>query len=314
MKNSYALSVIMPVYNGDKYLTEAIDSVLCQSYSDFEFIIINDGSTDNSSQILHNYAEKDSRIKIIDRENRGLIYSLNQGIKESSSEIIARMDADDICHPERFKMQIEYLKKNSNIVALGTLVHLIDSDGDVISNFTNKTTHDEIDQQHLRGVGGAIVHPSAMLRKAALTQVGLYEERYPHAEDLDLWLKLSEIGQLANIPEYLLKYRQHLESIGHTKRALQLKSAADAVFAAYERRGIPLDRAALKIKPDMVSIFDVHLKWAWWAYQINNTQTSRKHALKSLKLKPWSINAIKILFLGILQRGAKNQHSNREKL
>ncbi|MCC5796254.1 MAG: glycosyltransferase family 2 protein [Methylophaga sp.] len=302
MKNSYTLSVIMPVYNGDKYLCEAIDSVLCQSYSNFEFIIINDGSTDKSSQIIRDYAKKDARIKVIDQDNRGLIYSLNQGINQSSSEIIARMDADDICHPERFKMQLDYLEKNPNVVALGSLVNLIDSEGDTISDFNRNTSHSEIDKQHMRGVGGGIVHPSAMIRRSALLQVGLYDDLFPHAEDLDLWLKLAEIGELANISECLLRYRQHSESIGHTKRALQRKSVADAVQAAFERRCIPFDRSIMKINPDILSEFDAHLKWAWWAYKFGNNKTARKHALKAFLLNPWNTKVIKILIISILNK------------
>lgn len=313
MKNPYSLSVIMPIFNGDKYLREAIDSVLNQTHSDFEFIIINDGSSDNTSQIIHDYAKKDSRIKIIERENRGLIYSLNQGINESENEIIVRMDADDICHPERFEKQLEYMMKNNNIIASGTLVELIDSDGDIISHFTSKTGHDEIDQQHMRGVGGAIVHPSAMIKKAALIEVGLYDDRYPHAEDLDLWLKLAEVGQLGNVPLYLLKYRQHAESIGYTKRNSQLESAENAVYAAYERRGLRFDRTKLKINSDIVSSFDVHMKWAWWSFKINNLSTCRKHAVKSLRLRPWSIGAFKLIILTFIRKFTKNQHLDRAK-
>lgn len=291
------LSVVMPVYNGEKYLREAVESVLNQSFSDFEFIIINDGSTDDSSRILHEYQRADQRIRLIERENKGLIYSLNEGIRESSSELIARMDADDICYPDRFKLQIDFMTQAPETVVLGTLVELIDTDGYLICEFTKKTEHEEIDQQHMHGVGGAIIHPSVMMRKKALEKVGVYDESCPNAEDIDLWLKLAEVGDISNLNEVLLLYRQHAESIGYTQRSSQINSTINAVAAACHRRGKKFDINSLKVRSTQTSNFSVHLKWSWWAYKSNNIKTSKKHAVIALRLKPWSFEAIKILSL-----------------
>ncbi|AUZ84320.1 glycosyltransferase [Methylophaga nitratireducenticrescens] len=291
------LSVVMPVYNGEKYLRESVESVLNQSYGDFEFIIINDGSTDGSSRILSEYQKADPRIRLIERENKGLICSLNEGISKSTTELIARMDQDDICHKDRFKLQIDYMAQNPEIVALGTLVELIDADGDVISGFTTKSKHEEIDQQHIHGAGGAIIHPSVIMRKKALEGVRGYDMNCPNAEDIDLWLKLAEVGKLANLSKILLKYRQHVESIGYKQRSSQINSTINAVAAACQRRGSKFDINQLNVRTAQASKFDIHLKWAWWAYKSNQNQTGRKHALMALKFKPWSLEVLKVLYL-----------------
>jgi len=114
------VSIVMSVYNAQKYLDEAIESILNQTYSNFEFIIINDGSTDKSLEIIENYAKKDSRIIVINRENKGLIYSLNEGIRKANGKYIARMDADDISLPQRLEKQVEFMEKNKNIGICGT--------------------------------------------------------------------------------------------------------------------------------------------------------------------------------------------------
>lgn len=289
----------MTVYNSGKYLESAVNSILTQKFRDFEFIIINDGSSDNSSQILRKFQKKDYRIKLIERENKGLIYSLNEGIKHSSSEFIARMDSDDLCHPDRFSLQYEYLQDNIEVVALGTFIDLIDSDDDVISsNFVKFTDHFDIDRQHISGHGGAIIHPSAMIRRSALEKVGQYNESYPHAEDLDLWLRLAEVGQLANLNISLLKYRQHVDSVGYTKREIQIDSALKAVRAAYERRKIPnFDLSQINHRNPHVSTFGVYLKWAWWAYNSSNYDTCKKYTLKLFSRKPWNTEVLKLLIL-----------------
>ena len=120
------ISVVMPVYNGDKYLQEAIESILNQTEGDFEFIIINDGSTDDSPALIDKYRELDSRIKVITQENKGLISSLNTGIDEAKGKYIARMDADDVSLPERFRTQLEYMEKNSKIGACGSWAKVFD--------------------------------------------------------------------------------------------------------------------------------------------------------------------------------------------
>lgn len=288
------ISVVMPVYNAEKYLKKAIDSILGQTYSDFEFIIIDDGSSDKSLEILQAYAKKETRIQLISRQNKGLIYTLNEGIAIAQGDYIARMDSDDISLPERFEKQLHFLMSHPQHVAVGCLTTLVDSDGDVIGPFGEWLTHDDIDQAHINCIGGAIAHPTAMIKKSDILKVGGYSELYPYAEDLDLWLKLAEVGKLANLKERLFLYRQHVESIGYSKRLSQLDSAIKAVKNACKRRNIGYKEIEFREK-DLASLVDIYCKWSWWALNSSNVETARKYALKAVIRKPYSLSVWKIL-------------------
>lgn len=284
-----ALSVILPVFNAEKYLTIAIESILNQSFPDFELIAVNDGSTDSSAAILENYAEADSRIRLVSRQNKGLIYSLNEAGRLAESPYLVRMDADDICELDRFEKQHLYMEKNKECVALGGRALLIDDANYPIKEMGEHLTHSEIDDQHLRGQGGAIIHPAAIIRKTAWEQVGGYHDEFTHAEDLDLFLRLAEIGKLANLSSRVLSYRQHMESIGYQQREKQYASAVKAVTAAIERRDCDssyLKEIGLK---EAVSAAESHRKWAWWALDSGNLKTARKYAWKSMIQAPYSI-------------------------
>ena len=154
------ISVIMPVYNAETYVEEAIKSILNQTFEDFEFLIINDGSEDNSLSIINNYASKDNRIKIISREKKGLVFSLNEGIKLAKGKYIARMDADDISVPERFKKQISYLERNSDVDICGTWIETFGRSMEVLKY---PVQHDDIKVALLFAFG--LAHPSIMAKK-----------------------------------------------------------------------------------------------------------------------------------------------------
>ncbi len=293
------ISVVMPVYNAEKYIKASVDSILSQTFTDFEFIIIDDGSTDDSLKILQRYEKKDKRVHLISRQNKGLIKTLNQGVALSKGRYVARMDADDVNLPLRFEKQVAYLDEHINCVAVGAWSHLIDSEGDLIKPMGHWCSHAEIDGAHIKGIGGAIVHPSAMIRREQMLKVNAYSESYPNAEDLDLWLRLAEIGELANIPEYLFLYRQHLESIGYTKRLSQYESAKKAVVAACNRRGIDFVSVE-KYSINAQKVEDVYIKWGWWALKGNNISTARKYAKKSVLSNPLQWQAWKLLVCSIL--------------
>ena len=289
------ISVLMPVYNAEKYLSQAIESVLQQTLSNFEFVIINDGSTDTSLKILQHYAAQDSRIRLISRENKGLVATLNEGINLINTPLIARMDADDLCRPARFEKQMAYMAEHPECVALGTRVMLIDSEGCPIVEFADKIEHESIDAAHLAEQGGSIVHPSVVIRKNALASAGGYRPEFIHAEDLDLFLRLAEIGRLANLPDVLLDYRQHTNSIGYSHRQLQLESARHAVADAYNRRGLKYENNNETIAPSNQTVSEIYSKWAWWALKGGNIRTARKYALRVLLRSPFGINTYKLL-------------------
>lgn len=199
------ISVIMSVYNAEKYLSEAIESILNQTCRNFEYIIINDGSTDKSLEIIEKYNTLDDRIILINRENKGLITSLNEGIDLSKGKYIARMDADDISLPKRFEEQINFLEKNTDIGVCGTWVEVF---GENIKDTLWKMPFidEELKPRLLFSV--TFAHPSVMMRKELIDKYSLkYKKQYKHAEDYNFWLDFSKYTKFANIPQKLLRYR-----------------------------------------------------------------------------------------------------------
>jgi glycosyltransferase involved in cell wall biosynthesis len=204
--NPCRLSVIMPVYNGEKYLREAIESTLNQTFSDFEFLILDDGSTDRSSSIISEY--DDPRIRIFSHANRGLAATLNRGIELAAGEYIARQDQDDISMPERFEKQISFLENNPRVGMVGTWARIFEGLGET------SRAHKHPAENYLLKFdlmfNNPFVHSSVMIRKKALGQVGGYSTdkwRQP-PEDYELWSRIARISDVANIPEFLHVYRE----------------------------------------------------------------------------------------------------------
>ncbi len=202
-----AISVAMSVYNGAPYLAEAIESILNQTFTDFEFLILNDGSKDTSAAIIDHYAAKDSRIRAIHRENRGLIVSLNQLLDEARAPIIARMDGDDIALPHRFERQYEFLAANPDHGVVSSWT--VDIDGDGIEYKIEGNDHPTSFEAFLDAIetGPLLCHPSAMFRRDLVRSVGGYHAAFRHCEDYDLWLRMADITKLCSLPERLMKYR-----------------------------------------------------------------------------------------------------------
>lgn len=200
----------MPVYNGAKYLKVAIDSVLAQTYSDFEFIIINDGSTDETLDIINSYS--DPRIVLVSQENKGVTKSLNVGLKIAKGEIIARLDADDIAEPERFAKQMAFLESNPAITLVGSRAVAIDKDGNMIENFDYPPlTHKAIKKYYI--FHNPFIHSTVMFRKAVIDVCGPYNEAIIRAQDYDFLGRIITKFQSANLPERLVKYRIHDERV-----------------------------------------------------------------------------------------------------
>ena len=232
------ISVVMSVWNGQRYLAEAVESILGQTFSDFEFIIIDDGSTDNSLKILEHYAARDRRIRLLPRENRGLVCSLNEGIAISRGELIARMDADDVSLPNRFAEQVSFLRANEDCVIVGTEVLMIDPDGDPLAIRGHQFDSDLIDRECLLGHGNALTHPSVMIRKSILKEVGFYDPDMVAVEDLDLYLRLCERGKAHNLQVVLLHYRQHPQSVNRLCHKQWEAGKQLAIQRTIQRRGV----------------------------------------------------------------------------
>ena len=196
----------MPVYNGGRYLSSAFESILNQTFTDFEFIAVNDGSTDRTAQILDEY--KDPRIRVLHQTNCGLACSLNRGIRESSGEYIARMDADDISEPDRLSHQMEFLNTHPDYVLVGTNALMITQDGVPLCSFDNPTTDKNLRQVLFEKYQSPFVHGSVMFRRNAAFSCGLYDEGIRQdVEDLLLWRAMARTGKVANLPQVLYRYR-----------------------------------------------------------------------------------------------------------
>lgn len=217
--DSPKVSVIMPVYNAEFYLSEAIDSILNQSFKDFEFIIIDDGSVDKSLTIIKSY--KDARIKIVTNEqNMGIVDSLNKALNISKGTYIARMDADDVCHKDRLLIQVRFMDNNQDIGCCGSFIQILN---------TNKIVKHEPNPDKLHSkllFESDISHPAAMIRKSVLIENNIkYNRFYEHAEDYRLWCEIAAKSKVANIDKVLLYYRLHSKSVSHMHIDAQKKSA-----------------------------------------------------------------------------------------
>jgi glycosyltransferase involved in cell wall biosynthesis len=218
------VSVLMSVHDGEQYLREAIDSILGQTFKDFEFIIVNDGSVDHTGEIISSYA--DPRIRFINNKtNLGLPASLNLGLDVAAGEYIARMDADDISLPERLSRQVSYMDAHPKIAASGTWAKDIDADG---REFSSRCLPFDERMKFEFWRPSPIVHPSAIIRKSQLGSLR-YDTRLPHAQDYDLWLGLKARHDLGNLPEFLLLYRVHPASTTSRHRESQIRSTHEIV-------------------------------------------------------------------------------------
>jgi len=213
------VSVLMSVYNGELYLTEAIDSILGQTFTDFEFIIINDGSTDRTGSILRGYT--DARIQVFEQTNMGLTRSLNRGISLARGEYVARMDADDISMPERLVKQVAFLDAHPEIGVLGTACRIVDEVSHREWEMHPPLSDKQIRRHLIRG--NPFVHSSVMMRKSVFQAIGGYDEAYPYVQDYELWIRMALHTRLANLPDILHMRRFHWGAVSTTRRTELLR-------------------------------------------------------------------------------------------
>lgn len=278
-----AISVIMPVYNAGGYLYAAIESILNQSFADFEFLIFDDGSEDKSISVIERYAQADSRIRVFRRAHGGHTSLLNEGIWLCRSSYIARMDADDISMPDRFQLQFDYLEKHPETVALGSSALMIDPEGSPLGEVTPPTGHAEIDKFHLSGRGGGIIHPSVVMRADILKKINGYRTELEPAEDFDLFLRLAEVGKLANLPDILLRYRHHFDRVTDKRRVDQMKMAKVVLQEMAERRGLEHVPSLPPNSERYIAPAARRQHWIHTAMSHSYYKTARKHAWELLK-------------------------------
>ena len=301
-----AVSIVMAVFNGGEYLKQAIESILSQTCKDFEFIIINDGSTDSTLEILKTYQKLDERIVLISRENKGLVASLNQGLATSKSQLIARMDADDISMPDRLAEQLVFLNKNPDVVCVGTDPIIIDEDNDELIHLRIPSNNDKIQQPLLSG-HCPLEHPSVMFRKEIALKLGGYRKEFEAAEDYDLWLRMGEVGKLANINKPLIKYRYLNSSISAKNQLKQNEATQRACREAQNRRGVNQKFTATQAwrqSDDSDSRYQFATKFGWWAFSYRNKKAAIKYGKRAIKIQPLRIEGWKLYLKSIFQMKA----------
>ncbi len=234
----------MSVSNGEKFLEEAINSVLKEP-EEFEFLIINDGSKDDSKEILAKLAKQDSRIRVINQKNVGLTTALNRGIKEAKGEYIARMDDDDYSMPQRFRRQIAVLDANPNVVLVSGGARFMTYEGKIIDHIFPYLRSQDLSRRLY--LGNAITHGSVMYRKSAAVKAGLYRQEVGPTEDYDLWTRLMDVGDIITIPFLLYAHRLNpggISASNSPKQRTEMVNNIDNLWA--RQQPAVLSRATLK--------------------------------------------------------------------
>jgi len=222
----------MSVYNGAHWLGDAIESTIKQSFQDFEFIIVDDGSTDNTDLIIKSFQQRDSRIKIISKSHTGLADSLNKGLELAQGEWIARLDADDLSEPDRLAKQIAFADSNPNMVLIGAGMKSIDSSGNIRLESVPPADSKKL-VKRLISLQDFFAHSSAFFQTKAARGLGGYRVRLKRAQDYDLWLRFSEIGVLGAIPEPLVRHRMHPLQVSREDGGLRQKIDARVALTSY---------------------------------------------------------------------------------
>lgn len=235
------LSVLLPVYNAAESVAQALDSVLTQSFSDFEVIVIDDGSTDGSIEVLRQY--QDPRVRLSSRENRGLAASLNEALRSTRGELVARQDADDISELDRFERQVDYLDRHPSVGLVGTNYMLLDERGAEVVT-TNLFTHPD-DLKVAQVLSNQFCHGSVMFRRSLIAEVGEYDPTVGHVEDYDLFARMSHATEVTNLPEPL--YRWHRNPSGVSLSHVDLQADQSAAIRAREFSRLQDRRAEYRV-------------------------------------------------------------------
>lgn len=248
------VSVLMPVYDGERYLEEAIQSILNQTFRDFELIIINDGSTDGTAPIIERYRRADGRVRAFEQANHGLAATLNRGLELARGDYVVRMDQDDVSLPDRLAVQTAFMSANRHVGICGTWIETFDR----LNRTVLRLPTDDATIRSWLLFESVLPHPSVIMRREALSSAGLfYDETCMHAEDYDLWVRASRHTALANVPEVLLRYRLHPQQVVRRFETEKLASARLIRQRQLEHLGIsPTERE-----------LDLHQALSTWQFE-----------------------------------------------
>lgn len=217
------------------YIEDAIQSIIGQTFTAFRLLVIDDGSVDETPELVAEFAKKDARITLVKARGSGLVDARNQGLAWSTSLFIAPMDSDDISMPDRFAKQVSYLQDRPDVHVVGSYVRLIDQHGGSVTDSVSYPTSSGAVRRHLLSNRNPLAHPAVMMRSETIKKLGGYRHSTTTAEDFDLWLRVVEVGNMANLPDILLKYRVHAKQVSDAQRLTQ-SLAAELAFISSEHR------------------------------------------------------------------------------
>lgn len=282
------VSVVMPVYQAAAFLAEAIESLLAQSHPDFELIAVDDGSTDGSDRILEHFAKRDARVLVVRTRHEGVIRARNAGLALARAPFIACMDADDVSLPERLSLQVSALTSRPEVVCIGGAFDVIDASNRLLHRVLQPCDHAAILSMALQG-RSPICGSNAMFRRGEVLAIGGYDEAASFVEDLELWLRLAEIGRLANLPDVISRVRFHDASQSATEQERQLDAIRDVVNRAREQRGIS---ARIERPPPWRPLatrrsrHTFAVAWARSAWRLGQRRTALVYAARALRIEP----------------------------
>ena len=278
------VSVLLPVYNTAQYLSDAVESILRQTFDRFELIAVDDGSEDDSAAVLDRYARVDGRIRVFRTPHLGQCHTRNLSIREARGEFLAELDSDDIAMPRRLELQIDYLRRHPDCVVVGGQGEQIDPEGELIGPISVRTDHDEIEEELFQGRGSAIIHSTATYRRADVVEAGGYDKDLRDSEDLALFLKLAERGRLANMPELMVVQRKHPRSAsGIFDEARAQQSKVDILREACRRRNISEEHISVRRFYYPRSEPEMYLSWAALSLRSLHLRTAIKYGRHLLK-------------------------------
>ena len=297
-----AVSVLMTVYNGSRFLRPAVESILNQTFDDLEFVIVDDGSVDDVLRTLRAFEKRDPRVRLFSRPHHGIVPAANFGLRQCRGEFVARMDADDVATPTRFEKQVELLRGRPEVTVVGGAYELVDAAGRLLRVEYPPLDDASLQELCLNGTT-PICQPLAMMRRSAMTVAGEYDPAVETAEDLDMWLRLGEIGQLACVPDVLLQYRQHGGSVSETKQQAQGERVRIGVEKAIHRRG--LERQFVAPAPwrpsGKAEAYRFLCQYGWWARKHAQRKTALIYGLKAIFKRPLTGEGWTLLLTSVLR-------------
>lgn len=291
------VSVCMPAYNVARYIADSIASIQRQTLQNWELVVVNDGSKDQTPDIVQQLAAADPRIVLINQQNQGVSAAAMRAIEAARSDLLARLDSDDLAMPERLERQVKFLKENPDCVAVGSNVRLIDDEGLPLFVMPDiQLGNDRIVETLLAG-GWPILQTAATFRKSAILKAGGYRRELSLHEDHDLFLRLAELGRLENLPEVLSDYRQRPSGLTFTESPTGAAVMSRILAEARQRRGLPdLPVNRSSTAPAIhASLLQRYRHWAWMSLKAKNLAAARKYAWKGYKQAPFSPQSMKLL-------------------